>query len=157
MSTPCLEAVSIQPSQPRIVNRLPRLDTDPMPANSRRPLVNDHSLTTLAAAGNLLLLEELLERGADPNSPQPGTGLRPLHFAASRGHLNIVSRLVEAGAAVDAVDKEGEACVFIAKMVHVKSDELRTLDSATQSGIRRTHGHCGVFGKEGACQHDASR
>ena len=72
----------------------------------------ESELTTLAATGNLLGLRERIEDNTiqvDPDQSQSGTGLRPLHFAASRGFLNIVTCLIEkAGATVDATDKEGE-------------------------------------------------
>lgn len=56
----------------------------------------------------------LLEYGADPDCPSPEGGLTPLMYAGE--NPNVVSRLIEAGANVNAVDYEGlytplaEAC-----------------------------------------------
>ena len=77
---------------------------------------SESDLTTLAATGNLLGLRERIEDTTiqvDPDQSQSGTGLRPLHFAASRGYLNIVTYLIEeAGATVNAMDQEGEVNHF---------------------------------------------
>src|SRR5437763_1960091 len=40
----------------------------------------------------------LLTRGADPNVRDDGDNAMPIHFAAERGALNIVKRLIEHGA-----------------------------------------------------------
>ncbi|KAI9251793.1 ankyrin repeat-containing domain protein [Phascolomyces articulosus] len=93
--------------------------------NNNSMSTQDSDLTTLAATGNLSVLEERLNSHnnsssnrhavlqVDPDQPQSGTGLRPLHFAASRGYLNIVTCLIEkAGATVDATDQEGETALL---------------------------------------------
>jgi hypothetical protein len=69
---------------------------------------NDH-LHGSVANGQLYLVQRLIANGCDPNLPHTITGLRPIHFAASRGHVNLVKFLIESShCQVDAVDKEGE-------------------------------------------------
>lgn len=75
----------------------------------------DHQKTlhSVASSGNLVLLKQILHLLPDPlkavNDAHPATGLTPIHFAASRGHVDIVRCLVEDYAvAVDSRDKEGE-------------------------------------------------
>jgi ankyrin repeat protein len=69
---------------------------------------NDH-LHGSVASGQLYLVHRLIANGCDPNLPHTISGLRPIHFAASRGHVNLVRYLVESShCQVDAIDKEGE-------------------------------------------------
>ncbi|KAI8079401.1 ankyrin repeat-containing domain protein, partial [Thamnidium elegans] len=47
------------------------------------------------------------------NSPHSVTGLRPIHFAASRGHVNLVQFLIQSCQVdIDAIDKEGETALL---------------------------------------------
>jgi Ankyrin repeats (3 copies) len=71
----------------------------------------DMTLFTASMTGNLAVLQELL-RTHDPNITQPSTGLSALHYASSRGYIQLVDYLLDkAGANVDLEDREGEACV----------------------------------------------
>ena len=73
------------------------LDAFPDIVNER----NAENRTALHLATNLLseaTIEVLLARGADPNLRDDGDNAMPLHFAAERGHLGIVRRLIEHGA-----------------------------------------------------------
>lgn len=71
------------------------------------------TLHSLASTGNLAIFKQVLQLLPDPlkavNDPHPSTGLTPIHFAASRGHVDIVRCLVEDyHVSVDSRDKEGE-------------------------------------------------
>ena len=48
----------------------------------------------------------LLAAGAKPNAPNSG-GQRAVHYAASKGHVEVLRKLAEAGADVDVADKTG--------------------------------------------------
>ncbi|KAL9702776.1 hypothetical protein quinque_006294 [Culex quinquefasciatus] len=84
------------------------------------------------ASGDLKLVRTLLELGADPNSRLDETGplprlriecdelehfkhFRPLHFAAMRGHGEIVEVLLENGAELNVVSDSGWMPVGLAK------------------------------------------
>ncbi|KAJ2961996.1 hypothetical protein NQZ79_g2755 [Umbelopsis isabellina] len=70
--------------------------------------ITEMNLFDAAMSGNLQSLTTLLETQA-PDTIQSSTGLSPLHFASSRGHIEIVKHLLDiAGASVDIVDREGE-------------------------------------------------
>jgi ankyrin repeat protein len=70
------------------------------------------TLYTAASTGNLQRLKDLLNERNNANQDQPVTGLTLLHFAASRGHLDIARCLCdEYGALTDVEDREGEASV----------------------------------------------
>lgn len=85
--------------------------------NLNDTLFSNNSLHRSVASGQLNLVQRLIANGCDPNLPHITTGLRPIHFAASRGHVDLVKYLVETSKCqVDAIDKEGEVrfiCYFI--------------------------------------------
>lgn len=65
-------------------------------------------------SGQLNLVQRLISNGCDPNTPHTTTGLRPIHFAASRGHVNLVQFLAQLNNVdIDAIDKEGEASILL--------------------------------------------
>jgi ankyrin repeat protein len=76
------------------------------------------ALSTAAFAGNLAALKLLLDRGADiharGHNPRQ---LTALHFAAVRGHADVVAALLAAGARTDLKDKAGRTPADIAKQV----------------------------------------
>lgn len=78
--------------------------------------IDGHSNGTLtifdaAMTGNLAALKEQLKTH-NADSIQPSTGLSPLHYASSRGHIQLVNYLLgKAGATVDLADREGEVCI----------------------------------------------
>jgi ankyrin repeat protein len=79
----------------------------------QKTVTSNNTLHSIATSGNLPLLKNILPFLPTPqkavNEPHPTTGLTPLHFAASRGHFNIVQYLVDDySATVDAKDREGE-------------------------------------------------
>lgn len=81
-------------------------------------LFSNNHLHGSVASGQLHLVQQLIANGCDPNLPHTITGLRPIHFAASRGHVNLVKYLVESSHChVDAVDKEGEVTTKTRVMV----------------------------------------
>ncbi|KAG0174666.1 hypothetical protein DFQ28_005264 [Apophysomyces sp. BC1034] len=106
--------------------KLPQLATPPPskptvpPTKSKGPQKKQPQQKTLhsvASAGNLILLKQILMILPDPlkavNDPHPSTGLTPMHFAASRGHVDIVRCLVEEYSVfVDVRDKEGETALL---------------------------------------------
>lgn len=68
--------------------------------------------------GNTPLAHLLLEFGADPNVPDPGTGSTPLHDAARTGFMDTVMLLIRFGADPNAKD----------------INNLRPVDVARQTG-----------------------
>lgn len=61
-----------------------------------------------ADTGCLSVLQELLNDGVDPNATlkNEGVGLAALHYAAGRGHHEIVALLLSCGAYADLVSME---------------------------------------------------
>lgn len=93
----------------------------PQPAESTthgKKIEQQKTLHSLASTGNLAIFKQVLQLLPDPlkavNDPHPSTGLTPIHFAASRGHVEIVRCLVEDyHVSVDSRDKEGEVYIYI--------------------------------------------
>jgi hypothetical protein len=107
-----------------------RSDTAREPTSGATPVVNQDSIE--GSSDDILwarLVENCINGQADfvqeilTLSPQlkesidnvsTATGMNPLHFAASRGHEEIVRILIDqAGAGVDAPDREGEVRIFL--------------------------------------------
>ncbi|CAI2184165.1 13535_t:CDS:2 [Funneliformis geosporum] len=82
----------------------------------------DIDIHEATAAGNFIRVKELLAPHGSgeatsafllANEASPSSGLTPLHYAASRGHLEIVKWLIdEAGAIVDLEDQTGETALL---------------------------------------------
>lgn len=99
----------------------------------------DHSGATLLmnalTGGNLEFAKALIDRGADPNA-RDALGNTPLHSAAGRG-VEIVSRLLAAGADASAMNQRGATALFDARSPEVARTLLRAgtpIDARDQSG-----------------------
>ncbi|NP_989764.1 cyclin-dependent kinase 4 inhibitor B [Gallus gallus] len=64
--------------------------------------------------GSPRVAELLLQRGADPNRPDPRTGCRPAHDAARAGFLDTLAALHRAGARLDLPDGRGRLPIDVA-------------------------------------------
>jgi ankyrin repeat protein len=82
-------------------------------------------LRSAAAAGHIEAVRLLLERGADPNLPEPGIAPRggALHGAIGGKHIEVVRLLLEHGADPNAEVESSGNCLSMAKFVGAP-DEL---------------------------------
>ncbi|NWR78410.1 CDN2B inhibitor, partial [Centropus unirufus] len=64
--------------------------------------------------GSPRVAELLLQRGADPNRPDPSTGCLPAHDAARAGFLDTLATLHRAGARLDLPDGRGRLPLDVA-------------------------------------------
>ena len=71
----------------------------------------DGALAHAAMQGDLQVVVKLLESGANPDETLPGDGqhdgFTPLIWATNRHHFDVMRRLLEAGANINAVAKDG--------------------------------------------------
>ena len=82
--------------------------TDPNQLNAKGESV----LMLAALKGNLQLVDKLIKKGGDVNK----TGWTPLHYAASNGHTDIISLLLEKNAYIDAESPNGSTPLMMAAM-----------------------------------------
>ncbi|KAI5840305.1 ankyrin repeat-containing domain protein, partial [Morchella snyderi] len=67
-----------------------------------------------SSQGSLTWVMSLLSLGVSPNLRMPKTFGTPLHFAASKGHKDIVLCLIESNADINATDLFGDAPLHVA-------------------------------------------
>jgi hypothetical protein len=79
-------------------------------------------LYNAAGAGDVEVVDVLLQSGANPEAACPRTQFRPLHAAAQRGHAAVIRRLLAAGADVNAQNKRGKTARAVA--VQKKRDDV---------------------------------
>jgi hypothetical protein len=76
--------------------------------------VGPSQLYRAADGGDTALLTQLLEIGFDPNTPLGPPGWTPLLIAAANGHEQAVSKLLEFGADVNALNDRGRSALMFA-------------------------------------------
>lgn len=96
-------------SQP--VQRVAFLGRKHVPAAAHDPSTR---LQHAALHGDIGLLAQLLEDGADFNARDQVSGLNPLHVAAQQGHAAVSDLLIRYGADVDAVTDRQETALHLA-------------------------------------------
>ena len=68
------------------------------------------------------MVQLLLNGGADPNGASTGNGRTPLHFAAYRGHKDVVQILLDKGADPSRTDNSG--CTPLSLAHHLGKNEI---------------------------------
>ena len=113
----------------------------------------DTALHKACNAGDLSLVQKLVEEPEDPEEPNdvnaPGAGdRRPIHRAAGANHVDVVTFLIEKGALVDQPDKSGRTAMHwaaisghtqVAKALVAAGGSIFT---ATASGMTPLHAAC---------------
>jgi ankyrin repeat protein len=105
------------------------LDKDPALVNRLPSYVDYYSglpLRCAASAGHLEIVKLLLERGANPNEPEPGIAPQggALHAAIGGKHFEIVKLLLEHGANADAEVESSGNCLFMAEWVDAPQEMI---------------------------------
>jgi ankyrin repeat protein len=80
-------------------------------------------LSNAAAKGDAEAVQAAIEQGVNPNEIGPEQK-RPLHWAAQRGHKDVVKLLIDAGADLNAKDKNGWTPLHLTCGL-TRSNELR--------------------------------
>ena len=115
------------------------VDQDPGLVNRVPPYSGYYSglpLRCAAGAGHYEVTKFLLERGANPNEPEPGIAPRggALHSAIGKKHFEIVKLLLEHGANPNADVESSGNCASMAKFVGASQEMVDLI--ASYSGAR---------------------
>ena len=109
----------------------------------------------LASEGRIDVLREVLQHGADPNLPArlcSAIGWTPLHFAALKGHADVLELLIEYGAEVDTASEKlhtplhiaahaGHAPAICALLAHGADTRMRDDVGKTALDYAQEEGH----------------
>jgi ankyrin repeat protein len=90
-------------------------------------------LRCAAGAGHVEIVKLLLQRGANPNEPEPGIAPQggALHAAIGGKHFEIVKLLLQHGANADAEVESSGNCLFMAKYVDAPQEIIDLIASHT--------------------------
>ncbi|RZF34625.1 hypothetical protein LSTR_LSTR008650 [Laodelphax striatellus] len=80
----------------------------------------EENLREAACIGDIDTVEELLSKGIEPNAKHDINGWTALHWAAKRGHKDIVALLLEHGADMDILTEKGECPLSLATRPEVR-------------------------------------
>lgn len=108
----------------------PKTDVNRLNAKDESPLM------LAALKGHLVLAEKLIRRGADVNK----TGWTPLHYAASGGHLPLISLLLENSAYIDAESPNGTTPLMMAAMYGTPAAVKLLLQEGADPQLRNQQG-----------------
>ena len=97
----------------------------------------DESPLMLASLKGLLpIVVQLIERGADVNKP----GWAPLHYAATKGHLEVMKVLLENHAYIDAASPNGSTPLMMAAMYGTPSAVKLLLEAGADPSLKNIQG-----------------
>ena len=97
----------------------------------------DESPLMLASLKGLLpVVVQLIERGADVNKP----GWAPLHYAATKGHLEVMKVLLENHAYIDAASPNGSTPLMMAAMYGTPSAVKLLLEAGADPSLKNIQG-----------------
>ena len=97
----------------------------------------DESPLMLAASNGLIeLCQKLIAKGADVNKP----GWTPLHYAATRGHLPVMSLLLDNYAYIDAASPNGSTPLMMAAFYGTPSAVKLLLEAGADPSIKNDQG-----------------
>jgi ankyrin repeat protein len=94
-------------------------------------LTDNERLVFAARAGNIEEIRLLIERGADPNGPKDELGA-PLFAALAASQMAAVRSLLEWGASVSVIDRQGDG------PLHLQNDES-TIDLLSHGARLNPH------------------
>ncbi len=101
--------LAIREPSPKVIRVLlaaPNLDLNALNPKGESPLM------LAVFNGDLDLADQMIKKGADVNK----TGWTPLHYAATKGHLPLISLLIENHAYIDAESPNGSTPLMMASM-----------------------------------------
>lgn len=111
------------------------MDWDKTTVESRNAA--DESPLMLASLKGLLpVVVKLIDRGADVNKP----GWAPLHYAATKGHLDVMNLLLEKHAYIDAASPNGSTPLMMAAMYGTPAAVKLLLEAGADPTLKNIQG-----------------
>ncbi|XP_050184863.1 cyclin-dependent kinase 4 inhibitor B-like [Myiozetetes cayanensis] len=120
LGTDLLESSSLEKDLVVMVDKLPMSQQCALVAKKAKGILDCVRKSTTSKLREVMMLgsprvaELLLQRGADPNRPDPSTGCLPAHDAARAGFLETLAALHRAGARLDLPDGRGRLPLDVA-------------------------------------------
>lgn len=97
---------------------------------------DESPLMMAALKGELAMVQELIAKGADINKP----GWTPLHYAATGGHDDIVSLLLEHSAYIDAASPNGTTPLMMAAYYGTTATVRTLLEQGADPALKNEQG-----------------
>ncbi len=111
------------------------MDWDKTTVESRNA-VDESPLMLASLKGLLPVVLKLIERGADVNKP----GWAPLHYAATKGHLEVMDVLLKNHAYIDAASPNGSTPLMMAAMYGTPSAVKLLLEAGADPSLKNVQG-----------------
>jgi hypothetical protein len=118
------------PKAAQVLLEWPKTDLNKLSAKG------ESALMLAALKGDLDLTEKLIKKGAGINK----TGWTPLHYAASGGHTQIISMLLENNAYIDAESPNGTTPLMMAAMYGTSAAVKRLLQEGADPQLKNQQG-----------------
>jgi uncharacterized protein len=113
----------------------------------------DESPLMLASLKGLAdVVQQLVEKGADVNKP----GWTPLHYAATRGHLDIMALLLENHAYIDASSPNGSTPLMMAALYGTPSAVKLLLEAGADPDLKNIQGLTAIDFAQRDNRHDSA-
>ncbi len=97
---------------------------------------DENALMMAALGGHEALAKTLIDKGADVNK----TGWAPLHYAATKGHINIMKLLLENHAYIDAESPNKSTPLMMASMYGTFAAVKLLVDEGADTGLKNEQG-----------------
>jgi len=101
-----------------------------------RNAADESALMLAALTGELALCQLLIKKGADVNKP----GWAPLHYAATKGHLDVMNLLLEENAYIDAASPNGTTPLMMAAHYGTESAVKLLLEAGADPLLKNAQG-----------------
>ncbi len=122
-------------SEPALKAAQALLDAPKIDVEARNK-AGESPLMIAALHGQIDMVRELIAKGADINKP----GWTPLHYGATRGHLEIMSLLLEHSAYIDAASPNGTTPLMMAASYGTPAAVKLLLDEGADPTLKNQQG-----------------
>ena len=108
-------------------------------------LASENDILSAAETGNIAGVMSILVKGFHPDACTGLNGYRPLHYAVTRGHINIAERLLFFGASIDVKTEDGETALMLASYKGYHNIVEMLLDKGANVDFRNNFGETALF------------